>query len=807
MGTIQEIDFSNVESVVKDGISLTELVVDGVTIWNSAYLGKLWQQIGSDVNGGDNGGELAYRDLAGFSVSISKSGTRVAVSSPSYVVNEPLVERPNRFSDNSTGQNVLGSVTVYDWNGTNWSPMEIADSRHVSFKDNNGLTTGFGLSAELDYQNEQRYNPFRLNPSVAHFWNLQAYRAGQYTYPSSGIVSSYGGSNDNKTHPSLLFGQAMDMSDDGDHLVIASRGSHSAHINPERQRDRECGYLSYWKAEDIDGTKKWALKGLAYDFNYISEANSFVSPFEEPQYHSSNPGVGETVKISRDGSVIAVVNSNGQAWVVKSETGSQSLTLDSGEVSSSEIYHGLHPDLPLATWETGEMKPAHSLSAKTMVKFKLANYSTSVDGSNSSSPYSEAMAEANYNIIDPQSSQHKYIASVVGWEDGDLIPLQKRGSYRGINYFIAYARLSDGTIQAMRFPLNSTSEFTDISYDFEEPYAAPSHHVLSESGVRDIAINGDGRICVVSRNVTRGGLPNSGEVSVYRTAFGEYKNEDGSLRSFDYPTKVGLSINAERYSGFEEDSLFGDRLAMDGSGLTFAGTIYKSGKLYARTYKLGASGSGNPDTDAGRLGVDTYTQVGNDIPLFVAEFGNTQQITSFEMSADGLTISAQIDGYIWPSPYKNSDFSNVYISTYATGVMLPYDTNEPATQSISASTATLVYRWSGSSWGLLGREIKYAKSFDGVSSIEAKSGNVFYNGQSVSQLPVVGDRIRIGPNTTVFPARVDSSAPINTGSILSALNPRNTSDISEDGSVVCSGKPLNDMSGFGSGAHSTFELR
>lgn len=836
METIQEIDFSNVDSVVKDGISLTELVVDGVTVWNSAYLGKLWQQIGSDVNGSGND-QVGYGELAGFSVSVSKSGTRVAVSSPGYVVNEPLVDKEtNRFGDNSTGQSVLGSVTVYDWNGTTWVPMEIADSRRVSFRGSDGLPMAFGFSsrAEPDYQNEQRYNPFRLNPSVAYFWNVQASGAGQYRYPRSGTTSGVN-QRTTQTHPSLLFGQAMDMSDDGDHLVIASRGSHAAHINPRLQRDREQGYLSYWKAEDIDGTKKWALKGLAYDFNAPDPVFEVNPPYD------LNPGVGETVKISRDGSVIAVLNSNGQAWVVKSETGRQSLALESGEVSSSDIYHGLNPDLPLGTWEKGGKGPAHSLSAKTMVKFKLDNYSP-VSRRNYTNPYTELFdwINASYDSVKP------YVESVVDWEDGDLIPFAALG-IRGIGgesvyYFEAYARLSDGTIRKMRFPMNSVSTYTDYSYDFEESYEAPSYHVLPESKVQDIAINGDGRICVISRNVTRGGLSNSGEVSVYRTAFGEYKNEDGSLRSFDYSTKVGLSINAERYSGFEENSLFGERLAMDGSGLTFAGTVYKSGNLHAKVYKLGASGS-DTDADAGRLGTDTYTQLGSDIPLFVEEFGDNQQLTSFKMSTDGLTISAQIDGYIWPIPYSysallasKSGTIPYYLRLPHDGVNLPYVSPEPHTfatsvfgetvvniddpVTITASTAILVYRWSGSSWGLLSREIKYEKSFDGVDSITDEGYTTGIEFPQASNLPGL---IRIGPNIDAssnnLPSgneslaygsstdNVDNLAPINTGSILSALYPRSTSDISEDGSIVCLGKPLNDMSGFGSGAHSTFELR
>lgn len=104
----QTVDFSNIYSVTKDGVVLTELVLDGLTIWNSAHLGMLWQQLGDDIDGEDDA------DWSGYSVAISSDGTRVAIGGPEtdvMSVTGPISSR------------LAGAVRVFSWTGLFWQEM------------------------------------------------------------------------------------------------------------------------------------------------------------------------------------------------------------------------------------------------------------------------------------------------------------------------------------------------------------------------------------------------------------------------------------------------------------------------------------------------------------------------------------------------------------------------------------------------------------------------------------------------------------------------------------------------------------
>ena len=94
---IQTVDFSTINNVTKDGVALTQVVIDGVTLWTSNYVGQTWQKKGQTLLG-----DLAGDDL-GKSVSLSGDGSRLAVG---------IIDG---------GLDVDGAVKIYFWNGSFWA--------------------------------------------------------------------------------------------------------------------------------------------------------------------------------------------------------------------------------------------------------------------------------------------------------------------------------------------------------------------------------------------------------------------------------------------------------------------------------------------------------------------------------------------------------------------------------------------------------------------------------------------------------------------------------------------------------------
>ena len=70
----QVIDFNALDTIIFDGVNLTELIIDGISIWPS--LTQTWPQIGSDITGTGSG------DGAGISVALNDTGNIVAYASP-----------------------------------------------------------------------------------------------------------------------------------------------------------------------------------------------------------------------------------------------------------------------------------------------------------------------------------------------------------------------------------------------------------------------------------------------------------------------------------------------------------------------------------------------------------------------------------------------------------------------------------------------------------------------------------------------------------------------------------------------------
>lgn len=86
----QTVDFSTIETVTKDGFPLSQVVLDGVTMWTSAYLGQFWTLQDESYYGEDpdqRAGDFLLTDL---------DATRIVSNAPN------------------------GILGVYKWGGTFW---------------------------------------------------------------------------------------------------------------------------------------------------------------------------------------------------------------------------------------------------------------------------------------------------------------------------------------------------------------------------------------------------------------------------------------------------------------------------------------------------------------------------------------------------------------------------------------------------------------------------------------------------------------------------------------------------------------
>ncbi|TNF66425.1 MAG: DUF4347 domain-containing protein [Gammaproteobacteria bacterium] len=108
------------------GDSATNLDAGTVRVYN--WNGSAWVQQGSDIHGLDGG------DWAGFSVSLSDSGTRLAIGA----------------LESDQNGNQSGHVTIYDWNGSAW--MQYGEIITGNVDDHSGASvslSGDGLSLAI----------------------------------------------------------------------------------------------------------------------------------------------------------------------------------------------------------------------------------------------------------------------------------------------------------------------------------------------------------------------------------------------------------------------------------------------------------------------------------------------------------------------------------------------------------------------------------------------------------------------------------------------------------------------------------
>jgi len=264
----QTIDFSNVETVIKNGQYLTSIVLDGVTVWDSSHVGLLWQKAGpniySGVAGEAMGASVAIRD-DGNRAAILHGGTDIAhydyngsywiLDYISYVAEGTTRSNLNYVGDDlyyleryesSFNSNVWvtrfaairqGSTNLYkNFNG-NYNYMAVNHDGGVYVTGNDRLIVMLSVGPDfVEYYDKSSDAPSSgNNPRIAFssslvvaYGNQAAVRGGNNR---AGEVQVYDESGNQKGPfivgevANLYLGKFVQISDDGNRIAVATRTS------------------------------------------------------------------------------------------------------------------------------------------------------------------------------------------------------------------------------------------------------------------------------------------------------------------------------------------------------------------------------------------------------------------------------------------------------------------------------------------------------------------------------------------------------------------------------------------------------
>jgi len=266
----QTIDFSNIETVIKDGVNLTRIELDGTTVWESSTAGLLWIQQGDNIDGPYENAQL------GRVVAISDSKDLIAVTTDERVnFNRPeilifaysgaywylydtisyLGFEDSRFYDmkfvgtdlyyvhanNPTSSNKSHSLYIYDTVtrtttgglvGTNIANLSTSPDGNIAYmyQKGGGITRKIEITNQNIHNIDDEYNSFKSriavsNSGVVAFSDSSVTRddntfAGEVrVYDAQGIQK---GSFLQGTESNAKFGSLLAISANGDRLAVAA---------------------------------------------------------------------------------------------------------------------------------------------------------------------------------------------------------------------------------------------------------------------------------------------------------------------------------------------------------------------------------------------------------------------------------------------------------------------------------------------------------------------------------------------------------------------------------------------------------
>lgn len=241
------------------------------------YFGTTWVQLGEDINGQTSG------DDAGFYVSLSADGTRVAIGEP--------------FGDG--GASGSGVVSIWGWDGSAWVAVGdnildgVAASDRFGYNlslSKDGTTVAVGAYAhDAVTSNEGEVRVFRYNVGTTSWDQI--------------------GGDINGDAEEDWCGRSVNLSADGNRMVVGF---------PQSGRPNDpVGQIGYVRVYEYDsGTNAW--NQLGSDIDGDSQYNGWFG------FSSSISADGTIVALSAvrnngDTGMVRVYNWNGSAWVQRGD--------------------------------------------------------------------------------------------------------------------------------------------------------------------------------------------------------------------------------------------------------------------------------------------------------------------------------------------------------------------------------------------------------------------------------------------------------------------------------------------------------
>lgn len=264
----QTVDFSNIETVTKDGLSLTRIRLDGVTVWDLGYVGLLWQKYGQDLDAQGAGVRRGYRVAISDSknqVAITEQATRtifiyqsngtfwslqgtVVIPSPYSgwtsslydvkYIGESLYYTTRQYFGSGSYTSVLyirdeSGNTISDAVGTNIDQVTISWDGAIAYMFGGGNTRRITVSeGTISSDISGVYSTFKTiaasSSGVTAYANSSATRNGN---TAAGEVQVFDGDGNQKglfivgESKSLFLGLHLAISDDGNRLAVATKYS------------------------------------------------------------------------------------------------------------------------------------------------------------------------------------------------------------------------------------------------------------------------------------------------------------------------------------------------------------------------------------------------------------------------------------------------------------------------------------------------------------------------------------------------------------------------------------------------------
>lgn len=266
----QTIDFSNIETVIKDGVNLTRIELDGTTVWESSTAGLLWIQQGDNIDGPYENAQLGRlvaisdsKDLIAVTAQETVNFSRpeiliFAYSGAYWYLSDTIyysVFGNSRFydmefvgtdlyyvySDNPTSSQKSSYMYIYDTVtltttgglvGTNIENLSVSPDGSIAYmsKAGGGITRKIEITNQNIHNIEDESNPFKdaiavSNSGVVAFTDEFATRNDN---PAAGEVRVYDAQGIQKgsflqgAGASDRFGKQIAMSANGDRLAVAA---------------------------------------------------------------------------------------------------------------------------------------------------------------------------------------------------------------------------------------------------------------------------------------------------------------------------------------------------------------------------------------------------------------------------------------------------------------------------------------------------------------------------------------------------------------------------------------------------------